>query len=1050
MAAKLNLAAHENATPVLRELRVENSSARRLENLTLTLQASPAFAQARTWPVDRVEPGGGAGIADCGLVLDGDLLRNLTESVRGEVLFRLECDGAVLAESSRPIMLLAPDEWGGVAFMPELLAAFCMPNDAEVDGILRNASEVLRQAGKPDHMDGYHSGSRQRVWEMASAIYTAIANLGLSYALPPASFEDRGQRVRPPSRVLAGKVATCLDTAMLFASVFEQAGLNPVIAMPKEHALVGVWLQPEELAAVAIDDAETLRKRVALHELVLLETTCVTASPAPPFSAAVDAARRQIHHELDDSFVVAIDVRQARAQGIKPLGVVGAVAPRDDSATHEVQWQSLETAPTLPDFDSPEPEEAKPETPAGRLERWQRKLLDLSARNPLLNHRSTRTSVNIICPSPALLEDKLAGGAKIQIRALAVKPISEDGPTVPLAADEHFQEEYIRAQLDKSRVLVDLPAEDLRKRTVEIYRRAQTALQEGGANTLYLALGFLLWKRNEKDERQLRAPLILLPVTLERRSVRSGVKMAAHDDEPRFNTTLLEMLRKDFALEIHDFDDGLPQDESGIDVLRIWNVVRQAVRDIPGFEVIDDITLGHFSFAKYLMWKDLVDRTKQLRENNVVRHLLDTPTEIFETPGQSGFVDAQRLDDDFGPDDLLTPLPADASQTAVVATAAQGKDFVLIGPPGTGKSQTIANLVAHMLGTGKTVLFISEKTAALEVVYRRLKEIGLDRFCLELHSNKARKADVLKQLRMAWDPPAGEGGDVRAEGPEDAWRQQASDLGKLREGLNRFVRHMHREWGNGYTPHRAMGVRVRDKAIAARVALSWRSAESHDKATLEAMREAVESLELRARACGDVAANRLAFVERQDWTPQWERTLARQGAQVISLADEAQRQCGAVARALGISAPGQLTELMALGELAQVLVDSHRQPTAFALAPDGQDKIDALTNASTALRAYAEARASLSCDYAPFAWRDLDGDEIGAQWAAANAAWWPLRWFKRVAVRRRLRAGGAQVPAPAQDAKALARLRRHGEALDQLDERLGEFQVWRKIGRAHV
>ena len=1052
MAAKLNLAAHESAFPVLRDLRVENYDTHPLEDLTLTLEASPPFAQAKTWPIDRVEAGGIARIADRELPLDGDLLRSLTESVQGEVRLRLRRDGVVLAESAVPIRLLAPNEWGGAAFMPELLAAFSTPNDPAVDVILRSASEVLRQAGKLDHIDGYHSGSRQRVWEMASAIYTAIANLGLSYALPPASFEEQGQKVRLPSRILEGKVATCLDTAMLFASVFEQAGLNPIIAMPKAHAMVGVWLQPEELAAIVIDDAETLRKRIDLHELVLLETTCVASSPAPPFSAAINAAIRQIHHELDDSFVAAVDIRQARAQRIQPLGVPRPATTHDDATTHEVQPQSLEAAPTLPDFDSPEPEDAKPETPEGRLERWQRKLLDLSARNPLLNHRSTRTSLNIICPNPGLLEDKLASGAKIQIRPLPPKLVSEqDDSPGRLRTDERFGEEYAHAQLDKSCVLVDLPEDELRKRSVEIYRKSQTALQEGGANTLYLALGFLLWKRNEKDERRFRAPLILLPVTLERRSVRSGVRMTAHDDEPRFNTTLLEMLRKDFHLDIRQFDDGLPEDESGIDVRGIWDAIRQEVRDIPGFEVIREVALGHFSFAKYLMWKDLVDRTDQLRENNVVRHLLDTPRDVYAVPGQSGFVDARRLDEDFAPDDLLMPLPADASQMAVVATADRGKDFVVIGPPGTGKSQTIANLIAHMLGTGKTVLFVSEKTAALEVVYRRLQSIGLDRFCLELHSNKARKADVLKQLRTAWEPSATQRqghSPTRGRGdgqPEGRWRQQANALGKLRAGLNDFVRHMHQEWRNGYTPHRAIGVKVRDEALAERVALSWPSADSHDKSALESMRSAAESLEIHARAVGDVAANPLAFVECENWTPRWEKDLAEQGAQILALADAAKRHCGEVADALGIPAPSTLSGLIVLGELAQVLAESHGQPTAFALALDGQDKIDALADASAELLAYAKVRASLSCSYAPFAWRTLDGDDIGARWAAANAAWWPLRWFKRRAVLRQLRDDGrAEAPDPAQDAEALVRLRRHGEALDKLDPRLGAFRVWRK------
>ena len=269
-------------------------------------------------------------------------------------------------------------------------------------------------------------------------------------------------------------------------------------------------------------------------------------------------------------------------------------------------------------------------------------------------------------------------------------------------------------------VPVGLPAEELSKRAVEIYRKTRTALQEGGSNTLHLAAGFLLWKRNPKDERHFRAPLVLLPVALERKSVLSGIRMVAHDDEPRFNTTLLEMLRKDHQIRIPGLGGELPADDSGVDVARTWNTVRKVVKDAPGFEVVEDVVLGHFSFAKHLMWKDLVDRTDALREHAVVRHLLDTPRESYAT--DVAFVEPSRLDGDYEPSDLLTPLPADSSQMAAIATADRGKDFVVIGPPGMGKSQTIANLIAHLLGKQKTVLFVSEKMAALEVVYRRLKD----------------------------------------------------------------------------------------------------------------------------------------------------------------------------------------------------------------------------------------------------------------------------------------------------------------------------------------
>ncbi|MDT1892949.1 hypothetical protein FPK47_19950, partial [Acinetobacter baumannii] len=143
------------------------------------------------------------------------------------------------------------------------------------------------------------------------------------------------------------------------------------------------------------------------------------------------------------------------------------------------------------------------------------------------------------------------------------------------------------------------------------------------------------------------------------------------------------------------------------------------------------------------------------------------------------------------------PLPADSAQLSAVMAGARGKDFVLIGPPGTGKSQTIANLVAQCLAEGKRVLFVSEKIAALDVVYRRLREVGLGEFCLELHSSKARKLDVITQLQKAWDAQ----GDVD---PEE-WRAQAAKLKRYRDDLNQYVERLHHRHRNGLTIYDAIG-----------------------------------------------------------------------------------------------------------------------------------------------------------------------------------------------------------------------------------------------------
>ena len=1036
-APKLNFACHQSAFPYLRELRIQNdSSTEALEDVVVTLSSNPAFLKSKSWRLERIAPDGVRSIPDREIELDGQFLLDLADSVAGTANITVQHRGSVVGNEANTVELLARNEWGGAGYMPELLAAFSTPNDPAVDRILHDASVALRRAGKPDGIDGYMSGSRQRVWEITSAIYTAICNLGVRYSLPPASFEHDGQKVRLPSQILDGKVATCLDLSLLFASALEQAGLNPVVALPKEHALTGVWLQPEDLSSIVVDEAEVLRKRADLDELVLVETTCVTNHPSPPFSRAVKAAMDTLSLEHDETFSAAIDIRRARAHRITPLGLTpsdtGKVTPSGDETPVEV---ALEEAPLLPAFDSPPDEDSVPETPAGRLERWQRKLLDLSARNPLLNHRATRSSLSLLCAEPGRLEDKLAQGARIRIQAVP-EPTSQaqDEELHRRRTGETITQEYAKDALEKNQILVDLDRDELSRRAVSIYRKTQTALQEGGANTLYVALGFLSWKRDQKDRRAFRAPLILLPVTLTRESVRSGVRMLAHDDEPRFNTTLLEMLRKDFEIHIDGLDGTLPADASGVDVDGIWDRVRRAVRDAPGFEVVTDVVLGHFSFAKYLMWKDLVDRIDALRSSPIVSHLIDTPRDPYASDIE--FVQPGDIDRQFSPSDLLAPLPADASQMAAIATADRGKDFVVIGPPGTGKSQTIANLIAHLLGKSKSILFVSEKTAALEVVYRRLKDVGLGEFALELHSNKARKLDVLNQLRDAWEY----GHDAVA----DRWKAEAERLKQLRNQLNLVVDRLHLRRRTGMTVFEAMGVRIRDEKLVRGVALSWPSADHHDEARLNSMREAVERLQVQAAAADDIRNSPFRLIATGDWSPNWETQVAHHASDLSEAAMAVDRECDGLLQAIGAGIPNRsMDRLDSLEELAQALKASWRKQTAFALEPDGPEHIEALNGAARHLHAYAATQTQLSCDYEPMAWRALDGDDIARRWRAAGDSWWLKRILERRRITREMQDGGAQgVPDPEHDGPVLKTLQEHGEAIDRFAKPLARFKEW--------
>lgn len=1054
IAPKVSLAFHQNAVPVIRELIIDNKLDAPISDAVLSLRSEPAFLVPRSWRIDRIAAEARYHITDRDVGLDGGHLAKLTESEAIEAVFTLTSGETELARLAVPLELLPRTHWSGIGQVPEMVAAFVQPNDPAIDRILKKASEVLHRNGRSGAINGYEGGSKG-AWEIAAAIWTAIGGMGLTYALPPASFEQTGQKVRSATQILDAGLATCLDTTLLFAACLEQAGLNAVIVFTQGHSFTGVWLKKEEFTTAVVDDVTALRKRVKLKELALFETTLATHRPCPGFSHAVDRGAEQVGETEDDRFELAVDVSRCRIQRIRPLASAEAAASQTPVAPESpVAEPIFEAAPDLPDDNGGD--DQSPSTPQGRLDRWQRKLLDLSLRNSLLNFKAGKRAMQIEAPDPSRLEDLLADGKKLQILP---RPDLMDGSD-PRSRDIHETRHHEDARrvmvldaLARGQVLVHLKADELDGRLVDLYRTARATLQEGGANTLFIALGFLSWTRDDKSDKRYKAPLILLPVTLERKSVRSGFSLVIHEDEPRFNPTLLEMLRQDFKLTLPVVEGELPKDDSGLNIKAIWTAVQAAVKDIKGWEVTEDVVLSTFSFAKYLMWKDLVDRTEQLKQNPVVRHLIDTPRDPYTS--DVFFPDPRTLDRDHGPEATFCPLPADSSQLSAVMAGARGKDFVLVGPPGTGKSQTIANLIAQCLAEKKTVLFVSEKIAALDVVYRRLRDVGLGDFCLELHSSKARKLDVLEQLRKAWDAK----GDVDA----DAWRLEANRLRALRDQLNGYVEHLHHRHRNGLTVHLAIGTVVAGRSLP-ETGISWPSSDAHDGEGLDALREIADRLDVNLKEVGRLDGHPLALVERGDWSPGWQQSLVAAASATIPAAEDADRAASAFISAVGLPrVPLDARRRGALADLSTFLPEAFGRDWRFVLRPDirriadrlksGLDllaqyrarrdtlspvwpanRIRDLQAGTQLVTKYREVKASLSVPYAPAALAAMDTPALLADWKRAEATFWPIGWFRRRKIAKQLAGAIAPQaePAIAADLPRLAEMRRLEGEVDAL------------------
>ncbi len=780
-----NYAMQQNHYSLIRDLQIRNNTEEDWENLDLEIETDPEFCKKFSSHLEGI-PAGETLIADVSEILpNGDFLAVLSSEIKGSVTVRLKKEETILAEVAQQIEVLTYDQYPD-RNNPGLLAAFVLPNHPALVPIIHDASEFLREWTGDPSLNAYLDEKPARVRNQLAALYKAIQKLNITYALPPANFLRSGQRVRLPEMILEERLGTCLDLALLFVSCLEAMGLNSLLVLLNDHAFAGVWLDEESFPDVIQDDVAALTKNAAegIHNIALIECTGVTSGSTYSFEEAEKVALKNL--TKIEKFEQVIDIFQARRNGIKPIPFriksgdswTVSVPDRQDSELTEVPGQMRRL--DLSNYSSGNNE------PKTRSTYWEHRLLDLSMHNPLLNMRFRKGSKMII---PLLsdnlgdLEDAISGNVEFLLES---KPdnfaIPEDFSAImEMKPGLGAWGDLLSQERKNKRLRTILTEKETEKTALDLYRRAKVSLEENGANTLYLALGFLRWYEKPNNDTPRYAPIILLPVEMKRKSNRKGFSIILRDEETQINISLLEMLRERFQIDINNLDP-LPCDEKGIDLVGIFTIIRKAVFEQKGWDIVENAVLGIFFFTQFVMWNDLKNNLDKLRQSKVVASLLDEKLNWVPDPFPG--------DDDLE-DGMFVPVSADASQLVAVKAAATGKSFVLHGPPGTGKSQTITNIIANALAQGQRVLFVAEKMAALSVVQKRLEKIGLGPYCLELHSNKSTKKDVLIQLDNALNA----GNNVR---PSD-FSDKTKDLASRREFLKSYVRALHRKQPSGMT-----------------------------------------------------------------------------------------------------------------------------------------------------------------------------------------------------------------------------------------------------------
>jgi hypothetical protein len=456
----------------------------------------------------------------------------------------------------------------------------------------------------------------------------------------------------------------------------------------------------------------------------------------------------------------------------------------------------------------------------------------------------------------------------------------------------------------------------LQKKLLGLAREARTLEEEQGINALYLAMGFLRWYEDAKSEILREAPLVLVPVNLRRNDRSSTYELEVRGDDISTNEPLKHRLSDDFGIklpEIPETEDWSPTD--------YFSTVAEAIGGQSRWSIDrDGIQLGFFSFAKLLMVKDL--EPDNWPDGHLTQHpiLAGLLLEGFGSEADD-FPDTAHLDTLFAPADLIQVVDADASQTLVIETVRKGRNLVVQGPPGTGKSQTITNIIAAAAHDGKSVLFVAEKMAALNVVHDRLKTAGLQDICLELHSRSANKKLVLEEL-----------GRTLAAGSTGGHQSNAEELTRLRDRLNSVADVMHRQVGEtGVTPYRVISTLIRlNDAGFAPTDIKIPGVEIWTKRRLEDCLKAAGFLTEMAAKAGAKANHPFYGVRRADMLPTDRQRLRPKLEALLLALMEANKIATVVAQNLGITAPQTIDRAANISGVVEHISTLSNEATPFA------------------------------------------------------------------------------------------------------------------------
>ncbi len=768
----------------------------------------------------------------------------LDRRIKGEVSVEVWKDDVLLAEQTEETELLAFDECNFTE-NPESIATF-VKRTSEINRFVNSANKKLESWGVPSKGAGYQT-NKNAVRNFFAACFSVLTEENFVIS----EKQNVSEIISSHTEMFLSKIASPLELALFISAMIEANGQNSLIGKFEDKWYVGCFLTNDCFPNVINDDAGIIRKKAEIRDISLICASDIIEGIS--FEKAEKSAVASLKKVENVDFF--IDVKRARIMHYYPLP--DRIMKPDGYDLRQSSDFSTNTVPTqIKEYKG----NIGGDKEISRVTQWERRLLDMDMRNSLLNFKVSQTSVKLLIPS---LEDLIENLDENLEFSLESRPKDGAGSNEKMSAsfemDSYLKPftDYTLYEIKNKRLHSVFDTKEHESTLLRLFRKEQSIQEETGTMTLYLAAGFLKWTETEGEPKY--APILLYPATISKKGLSTiNFNLTINYDDAHINSTLLEFLYQEFNLDMR----GLQTVElnNSKDILSIFQRIRKEIVNFAGWEVLSNVFLATLSFANYQLWYDVKYRADKFKENKLISSLINNRLELesdkFEMSDKSS--DNAYL----GTDHIFLPISADSSQYSAIYDSLN-KSFVLHGPPGTGKSQTITNIIANNIVKGRRVLFVAEKMAALSVVYRRLQNIGLGDFCLELHSNKTDKIAILSQIIKTLS--------LVDNHPENETDGKAEELAVLIGKLQAELDAMHKKRYLGFSLYEAILNYFDNQDAPECLRIDSLFFEKLTETSFNNYLDVLTELSLRAQECGDIDKSPFKHIGRFGYSEVWRK-----------------------------------------------------------------------------------------------------------------------------------------------------------------------------------